>query len=306
MARELVGQNPGSVHPLQRALQHRGGVARRRDLLRAGVSRRGLLRAIADGAVRELAPHVLALPCGVDDELLRVAAAGLDGVVSHQAAARRWGLELVEGSEERHVTVERARSRRRWRGAVVHRADLRPGELEVRDGLRVTSVVRTLFDLCRSLPLAEAVAVVDSALRRGRTTTEELVGALADLPRAPGRSLVSRVLAHIDPASGSVLESLLRVLLTLAGLAPPATQHHVRDGAGRLVGRVDFAWPEVRLVVEADGFAFHADRAGYRADRRRGNALVLAGWRVLRFSWEDVLSSPDTVVAQVRAALPRG
>jgi very-short-patch-repair endonuclease len=56
-------------------------------------------------------------------------------------------------------------------------------------------------------------------------------------------------------------------------------------------------------VVETDGFAFHADRTTYRADRRRGNALVLAGWRVLRFSWEDVVHSPDGVVADVRAAL---
>ncbi len=66
---------------------------------------------------------------------------------------------------------------------------------------------------------------------------------------------------------------------------------------------MDFAWPEQRLLVEVDGFAFHADRSRYRSDRRRTNALVLAGWRVLRFSWEDVVHRPDVVVAQVRAAL---
>ncbi|TAL20866.1 MAG: DUF559 domain-containing protein, partial [Frankiales bacterium] len=69
--------------------------------------------------------------------------------------------------------------------------------------------------------------------------------------------------------------------------------------------RVDFAWPDERLVVEVDGFAFHADRASYRNDRRRTNELVLAGWRVLRFSWEDVVGSPDVVVDQVRRALRR-
>jgi very-short-patch-repair endonuclease len=58
-----------------------------------------------------------------------------------------------------------------------------------------------------------------------------------------------------------------------------------------------------RLVVETDGFAFHADRLSYRADRRRTNALVVAGWRVLRFSWEDVLHDPAHVVAVVRKAL---
>lgn len=55
--------------------------------------------------------------------------------------------------------------------------------------------------------------------------------------------------------------------------------------------------------METDGFAFHADRQSYRKDRRRGNALVLAGWRVLRFSWEDVVHHPDEVVEAVREAL---
>ena len=102
-----------------------------------------------------------------------------------------------------------------------------------------------------------------------------------------------------------MLESLCRVLLHLAGLPAPETQLGIRGPAG-WIGRVDFGWPEQRLVVETDGFAFHADRASYRVDRRRGNALVLAGWRVLRFSWEDVVHAPDTVVADVRAALALG
>ncbi len=110
----------------------------------------------------------------------------------------------------------------------------------------------------------------------------------------------------MDPASGSVLETLCRVLLQQAGLAPTSTQFVVRDARGRWIGRVDFAWPHQRLVVEADGFAFHADRASYRDDRRRGNALLLAGWRVLRFSWEDVVDRPDEVVTAVRAALASG
>lgn len=100
-----------------------------------------------------------------------------------------------------------------------------------------------------------------------------------------------------------MLESLCRVLLLNAGLGPPQTQLVVRDRTGKWIGRVDFAWADARLVVEADGFAFHADRKSYRADRRRGNALVLAGWRVLRFSWEDVMEHPDEVVAAVRQAL---
>ena len=114
---------------------------------------------------------------------------------------------------------------------------------------------------------------------------------------------MSRVLALVDLRSGSVLESLLRVLLHVHGIRPPSSQLVVRTRRGVRIGRVDFAWPDLRLVVEADGFAFHADRGAYRADRRRSNALVLAGWRVLRFTWEDVVQHPERVVESVRAAL---
>ena len=100
-----------------------------------------------------------------------------------------------------------------------------------------------------------------------------------------------------------MLESLCRLLLSQAGLAPQVTQLVIRTRTGARIGRVDFAWPAARLVVEVDGFAFHADREAYRKDRRRGNALQRAGWRVLRFSWEDVVGAPDSVVADVRDVL---
>ena len=110
----------------------------------------------------------------------------------------------------------------------------------------------------------------------------------------------------VDPLSGSVLETLLRVLLHLAGLPAPETQHEVHEADGSFVARVDFAWPGARLVVEADGFAFHSDRAAYRSDRRRVNALERLGWRVLRPSWEDVRHHPEEVVRTVRACLAAG
>ena len=215
-------------------------------------------------------------------------------------------MELVADPTVLTVTVGRDRSRVARPGARVHRHDLSAEDRVQRHGLWLTTPLRTVLDLCRALPLAQAVAVADSALRRGLVTVEELVGAHSALPPAVGRGRVAAVIRLVDPGCGSVLESLCRVLLHLAGLAPPETQLEVRDSGGRWIGRVDFAWPAVRLVVETDGFAFHADRASYRADRRRGNALVLAGWRVLRFSWEDVVHSPDDVVADVRAALALG
>lgn len=285
-------------------LRRQGGFARRQDLRSAGLPRRALERAVATGALRLLAGGVVTARSDVGaDQAARAAVVGLDGAASHTTAAVAWGIELVVLPTGPEVTVGRDRSRAAWAGAVVHRRDLAADDVLVRDGLRLTSPLRTVLDLCRSLPLPEAVAAADSALRLGLLHVEELVGASTALPAARGRSRVARVVALVDPASGSVLESLCRVLLVLAGTGPPQTQFHVRGRGGRLLGRVDFAWPEARLVVETDGFAFHADRNSYRADRRRTNALVVDGWRVLRFTWEDVVHHPEHVVATVRAAL---
>ena len=163
-------------------------------------------------------------------------------------------------------------------------------------------MLRTVVDLARTLPLAQGVVVADSALRAGLLTVADLQAALCALPAGRGRDRFARVVGLVDPACGSVLESLARVLLTVAGLCPPQTQLAVYAAQG-LIGRVDFAWPGARLVVETDGFAFHADRRSYRADRRRSNALVLAGWQVVRFSWEDVVQHPAYVVDTVRGLL---
>jgi very-short-patch-repair endonuclease len=105
----------------------------------------------------------------------------------------------------------------------------------------------------------------------------------------------------IDPAAGSPLESIFRVVLWSAGVPAPLSQYEVVDGL--FMARVDFAWPDYRLIVELDGFAYHADRASYRNDRERGNQLERLRWRVLRFTWEDVMFRPDEVVALILAAI---
>jgi hypothetical protein len=292
------------VDAVEELLARQGGIARRRDVLRAGLSRHRLARLLREGRLRLLTPHLVTnVDQPTPDEPLRSLVLGLDATVSHEDAALLWGMELVSTPEKRTVTIGRNRSRASGRGAKIHRRNLTGDERVHRDGLWLTSELRTVLDLCRSLPLHEAVVLTDSALRRRLVTVEELTGALCDVPPGVGRDRIARVLQLIDPESGSVLESLCRVLLARAGLAPEQTQLVVRTRSGRWIGRVDFAWPSARLVVETDGFAFHADRASYRKDRRRGNGLVLAGWRVLRFSWEDVVHDPDEVVEAVREAL---
>ena len=285
-------------------LRRQGGLARRRDLVRQGLDRRALARLVDDGALRVVAGDVLSVrPDAADDEPVRAALVGLGAVASHTTAARLWGIDLVADDRRCHVTVGRGRSRASWPGVTVHRRHLLDEEVRVVRGVSATSPLRTVVDLCRTLPLAEAVASADAAVRAGLVRLPALRRACAGLAADQERTRVARALRLVDPRSGSVLESVCRVLFAEAGLPAPRTQFEVRRQDGRLLGRVDFAWPERRLVVETDGFAFHADRADYRNDRRRTNAMVLEGWQVLRFSWEDVVHHSDAVVAAVRLAL---
>ena len=283
-------------------IKEQGGLARHRQLRRAGMSPGAIQRALGSGQLRQVARGLYATGDPLPGDALRGAVTKFGAVVSHQSAALLWGMELVAADTTPHVAVARNRSRLRHEGVVVHRADLAVDEVRDHRGVGVTSPLRTVFDLARSLPLHEAVAVADSALRRTLLTVAELKAGLVGLAPGQGRRRVARVVAMVDPASGSVLESVCRVLFRVRGLPDPVTQLWVSTTFGWR-GRVDFAWPELRVVVETDGFAFHSDRTSFRNDRRRDNALQRAGWRVLRFSFEDVLHSPDYVVAAVTAVL---
>lgn len=184
----------------------------------------------------------------------------------------------------------------------MRRLDLASEDVVVVDGLRRTTPLRTVLDLAQVLPLDEAVAAADSALRLGLVDLRELVDALSRR-RGRGAKGPRAVAGSVDARAGSVLESLLRVLLQRGGLPAPRSQYVICERDGTFVARVDLCWPDARLVVEADGFAFHSDRAAYRADRERLNALERLGWRVLRFTWEDVRSRPEHVLAMVRTCV---
>lgn len=283
------------------ALEQLGGYATRGVLLRAGVRRRPLAEALRQRRVVRIrrGVYALGLPDGVDH--LRAAAVALRGVVSHDSAAVLWGLELAHQPEQ-HVTVPRNRSRTRYSGVVVTRATV--GDTTVRQGLRVTTVLQTVLDCAAVLGTAHAVVVADSALRARLLTIDELRTAAAQV-RGRHAGKVRRVAALADERSGSVLESLIRVLLVEAGLGPDRSQYLVRDERGRVVARVDFVYLAARLIVEADGFEFHSARADYRKDRRRANAYTRGDWSLLRFTWEDVVGDPDYVIDAVRHELAK-
>jgi very-short-patch-repair endonuclease len=103
-----------------------------------------------------------------------------------------------------------------------------------------------------------------------------------------------------EPATESVMETRLRLLLVQAGLPRPRVQVSLRDDRGLFVARPDLYYPGVRLAIEYDG-ATH--RTSLAADNRRQNRLIDAGYRVLRFTAGDVLGMPSAVISVVRRSL---
>ena len=171
---------------------------------------------------------------------------------------------------------------------------------EVVDGW-VTAPVRTVLDCAATLPFDAGLAIADSALRIGRVRQQQLVAAAAGFP-ARGRARVGRVVAAADGRAQGPFESVLRaVSLGVPGLHVVPQVRIAHDG--RFLARVDLADEQLRIVLEADSFEFHGERRLLERDCRRYDELVAAGWVVLRFSWEQVMTQPNWVRDMLVAAV---
>jgi very-short-patch-repair endonuclease len=239
------------------------------------------------------------------DLLARIAAvlmtAPMAAVVSHVTAAALWGLAIpLQGDESRvHLTVPPGSAVRSRPDRVVHRSPLAPDAVTTRLDLRVTTPERTWRDLAAVLAPPALLAVTDQLLALW-STREGLTTQLSAHPSRRAAARARAVLAVADPRAESPMESVLRWLLHEAGLPVPVLQHVIRTPVGSF--RADFAWPDRMLVVEFDGNV-HRERGVFVQDVRRQNALVAAGWTVLRFTSADVLGNPADVIAQIQRAL---
>ena len=225
--------------------------------------------------------------------------------VSHESAALVWGLPLVGDGSTVHVT--QSTSPRRASGDVRrHRHRLGEGDVVVLDGVRVTSLARTVADCAASLPAREGLAIADAALRLGLDRGECL-----DLLRArPGRRGVRRAVPVVelaDAGAESPGESRLRHLVLRAGLPVPETQVLVETQDGPAWG--DLGWPAWRLLVEYDGVGKYTARStaaeAVLKERRREVLVERAGWRVVRATAAD-LRRPRPLLAQILRHAPPG
>jgi very-short-patch-repair endonuclease len=263
-----------------------GGFVTRADLV-AATSRAEVDRALAAGEIVADGRGRYATPA--TDEAVRAAHA-LSGVLCLTSAALHHGWEVLITPERPHVLVPR---RRRVGAARRSAVDLHYGDLfpeQVVDGI-ATDVETTLLHCLARLPRREALAVADSALRHG--VSPGTLARVARTAQGPGARQVRWVAARADADAANPFESALRDTCHDVPGLHVRPQRHI--STGRLDARPDLVDADLRVALEADSFAWHGGRAALARDARRYNLLVVGGWVVLRFSWEDVMFDPDHV-----------
>ena len=217
-------------------------------------------------------------------------ACGPRSVLSHRSAAAVWGLLPPDPQV---VDVSAATQLRQRKGIRAHEARLTRADVSTREGLRLTSPARTLLDLASSVPASD----LERAVNEAQVLRLVAPAALAALSRRRGAARLRDALRIEPRMTRSELERLMLGLVRRIGLPEPATNVRV------LGHEVDLAWLDRRVIVETDGFDVHATRGAFERDRARDARLIANGWRVLRFSWWQVVHEPEVVAARLAVVL---
>lgn len=291
---------------LQLAARQRGVI--RHDQARdCGLSRDQLQWRARSGRLCRVYPGVYRVAGAPEDASQRLKALALwlaGGVLSHQTAAALHGFsQFAPGPLEATVT----HGARAPSGVVVHRVGaIAPRDVTSLDGLPVTSISRTLIDLSATLEPSLFRSCCDEALRRKWTTLDRLDATLERNLRRPGLTQVRAVLHALRGGDGpteSELEHLVRELLRDAGFPEPDRQRAIRTR--ERLRRVDFVFTDARVIIEADGYAYHSSAQSFEDDRRRDNALAARGYVVLHWTWTALHETPERLLVDLAACLRR-
>lgn len=184
------------------------------------------------------------------------------------------------------------------------------------NGIRTTSVLRTLFDIARDFPLAFAVAVVDEAVRQSHVSAGDFVSYCGSRPPRTHQARIASVLENIDPRRESIAESITAVRFVEHSVPGFEPQVVIRDELGNFVARTDFANEQAGVIAEFDGagkyYLKNADpRQEFELERRREYRLRNLGYTVFRLTWSQIFSAEQfirirTAVEQKTKRRPRG
>ena len=225
-----------------------------------------------------------------------------DALASHRSAA---ALQSIDGYELDRVELLVPWGRKPViKGARVHRTtQMALAKPVVRNGIPCTGLDRTVLDLATVVSRERLVHTIDAVLRRGLLRPSDCYAVLVSHSRQ-GRTGCCAFREALDERCGddpvplSAWSRMVSDLLVDAGLDRPAMEYRIHD-RGILVAQVDLAYPSHRLAIELDSKRWHLNSESFVRDPRRRNALTVAGWTVLSFTWSDYTQRPGQLCATV-------
>ena len=300
------------MHPVDEAIEHLAASQHSRftrDQVReVAANPRSILHSrLRSGRWRRLTSRVLCMPAApvgrVPDLWTAYLHVGPDVVIGRGSAAYLHGLPGVPWVSP--VLLVPNGSNRRSPVATIHQlTDLVEHHVTVLDGLPVTTVERTLVDLSIAGASVALVAAWLDHLATGRALKIDRLIAVAEELRRPGKvrptSLVTALGKRL-PGKGveqSKLERALTAALMNAGTGPGRAQHP-HPGRPDSLELVDRAFPEAKLIVEADGRVWHTREMAFDSDRRRDREAAVAGWQTVRYTHTDLTSAADQVASEL-------
>ena len=279
------------------------GVVSREQLQVAGVPDNAIKHRVRAGRLHRLHRGVYlvghSVPAAGARELAALLACGNRSVLSHATAARHWRLIAAAPDAPIVITIV-GRHAGNHPGVRVHRVrSLARKDVRTLDGLRLTSPARTLFDLAAEARPSTVERALADAFARNLVKERDIED---QLERSPGRAGTPALRAAAGLDGGPALtrsEAERRFLALIRAAELPMPRTNVRIGPYE----VDFLWPDHRLVVEVDGFAFHSHHRAFERDRERDADLAATGHLVIRVTWRQLSSEPAVVTARIAAAL---
>jgi hypothetical protein len=289
------------------------GVVSRAQAAELGLSYHGVEHRLRRGEWLALSPRVLRCAGAPDHPMLDVVAGvldvGGDSTVCRTSTAAMWKLPGFS-VEPVHVLRERGLHPRPDRLAVVHTSVALPaGHVSIVDGVRVTTPLRTIFDLAGTLHPLRVERLLDNAAGRGLCTYRGLHRMLDDFG-GRGRAGVQllRELAADRPAGvrppESGLEARVNQILLQDGQRP--LERQVDLGEDNWTGRFDLADRPDNFVLEVQSETYHGSVLDRRRDADRRRELEEAGWAVAEALAFDIWHRPQVVADTVRDGRRRG
>ena len=201
-----------------------------------------------------------------------------------------------------HVTRPRGNGVRRER-VVVHRSTVLPCDTSSGHGILCTSAARTIVDLAAIAEPDQLEETLIAAHSRGILNVRRLDELIAEARGRRGIRMLRHLLGDGPIRVRSKTELAMVRICRLAPVTAPVVNGFVDIGDRRY--EADFHWPDLRLIVEVDGYGFHGGRGRANHDRDRDQRLFIAGWTVIRFTRDQIVDSPALVARRLQQILAR-